>query len=220
MVRFDRVTVRYDGKAIIEDVSFEIALRDKVVFYGKSGSGKTTILTTILGAHIPVEGTVYFDGEALNAINILRVRRSVSYIGQEPVLGAEKILDAILLPFTFKVNRDRAPQEDRIVELLERLHLSRDILNKDASVVSGGEKQRVAIVRELLQNKEIFLVDELTSALDRESKGAVLDLFRDSSYTLVSVSHDPEWYGICSRFLQVDGGRLVRSSDHPDKTYL
>jgi putative ABC transport system ATP-binding protein len=217
MVRFEGVEVSYGGKAILQDVSFDIGAGEKVVFYGKSGSGKTTILTTILGAHIPSRGKLYFDGTVVSAKNIIDVRRAVSYIGQEPVLGAERIIDAILLPYSFKVHRETVPSEERITELLLRLHLSREILSKEAAVVSGGEKQRVAIVRELLQNKKLFLVDELTSALDKESKGAVLDLFQNSGYTLISVSHDPDWYEICTRFMKVEGGKIVRSSEHPEQ---
>jgi putative ABC transport system ATP-binding protein len=220
MVRFEKVTIKYGESLIIKDVSFQIREKEKVVIYGKSGSGKTTILTTILGAHIPSAGTVYFDGEAVNSKNILNVRRAVSFIGQEPVLGSEKIRDAILLPYSFKINRGRIPAEEHIFEFLEKLYLSRDILEKDASVVSGGEKQRVAIVRELLQDKKVFLVDELTSALDKESKKAVLDLFRDSSYTLISVSHDSDWYKICERFMKVDRGRIVNISHKPDPDFI
>jgi putative ABC transport system ATP-binding protein len=218
MVRFDKVTVEYDGEVIIKDVSFHIHKNEKVVFYGKSGSGKTTILTTTVGAHIPTGGKVYFNGEPVNPKNILQVRKDIAFIGQEPVLGAEKIRESLLLPFSYRVNRGKIPSEDKISKILEELHLKEDILSKDASVVSGGEKQRIAVARALLQEKRVFLLDEVTSALDPESKHAVLDLFRKEGYTIISVSHDPDWFDICSAFIKVENGRVSHVSERPDSS--
>ncbi len=216
MVRFDSVTVQYKEKPIIKNISFSVEENERIALYGKSGSGKSTILTTIVGAHIPVLGTVYFNGEALSSGNILQVRRAVSFIGQEPALGAEMIRDALLLPFSYRINRAKIPQEGRIIETLEKLHLDPDILNRNSSVVSGGEKQRIAIARALLQDKNVFLVDEITSALDIESKKAVLDLFTKGELTLISVSHDPDWFGICSRFIKLEDGEIIDISDEPE----
>jgi putative ABC transport system ATP-binding protein len=216
MVRFEEVTIEYDGKPIIKDVSFHIHKNEKAVIYGKSGSGKSTILTTTVGAHIPSGGKVYFNGETVNSNNILQIRRAVAFIGQEPVLGAEKIRESLLLPFTYRVNRGKIPPDDKIARILQELHLKEDILQKDAAVVSGGEKQRIAVARALLQEKRICLLDEVTSALDPESKYAVLELFRKDGYTIISVSHDPDWFKTCSTFIKVENGKISRISDSPD----
>ena len=170
MVRFDRVTVQYNENPIIKNISFSVEQHERIVIYGKSGSGKSTILTTIVGAHIPIQGIVYFNKKALSPGIILRVRRAVSFIGQEPALGAETIREALLLPFSYRINRAKIPQKERICETLEKLRLDPEILDRNSSVVSGGEKQRIAIARALLQDKNVFLVDEITSALDTESK--------------------------------------------------
>ncbi len=218
IVRFNKVTVTYDGKAIIQDVSFHICENEKVAFYGKSGSGKSTILTTTLGAHFPSRGIVFFNRKPVSSKNILDIRRAIAFIGQEPVLGAEKIRDALLLPFSYRVNRGKTPTKDKIAQTLEELHLQEDILPKDASVVSGGEKQRIAIARALLLDKKIFLLDEVTSALDPESKRAVLELFRKDGYTIISVSHDSDWFETCSKFIKVENGKISRVSSSPDKS--
>jgi len=219
MLKFDNVTVSYGDKPIIQNVSFAVSEHEKAVIYGKSGSGKSTILTTIIGAHIPAEGDVYFRGERLSRDNILNIRRSVAFIGQEPVLGAEKIRDALLLPFTYRMNRGKTPDESTIVTTLERLHLKPEILGREASVVSGGEKQRVAIARGILHGKSVFLADEITSALDTESKSAVLEFFREEQCTLVSVSHDTQWFDICAKFIKVEDGKAVKISDSPEDTF-
>jgi len=215
MIKFDNVTVRKKNHILLAGVSFEACRGEKICFCGKSGSGKTTLLTTIVGAHIPAAGTVCFKNRPLSSKNILSVRQSVSYIGQEPVLGAHRVLDALMLPFTYRANKHSTPPSERINGVLEQLHLDAAILDKETNVISGGEKQRVAIARALLLGKTVFIADEITAGLDAQSKNAVLGLFRDAACTIVSVSHDPAWFGLCSRFYFLDRGRIVSVSDTP-----
>lgn len=80
----------------------------------------------------------------------------------------------------------------------------------------GGEKQRISIARSLLLDKKIFLLDEVTSALDPESKKAVLSLFTEDTYTILSVSHDPDWFTICDTYIEIEDGRVTKSEKRGD----
>jgi putative ABC transport system ATP-binding protein len=215
LIRYQDVTVRYGESPLLREVSFQVPERERAVLYGRSGSGKSTILTTLAGAHRPAEGAVWFRGRQVTPATLPLVRRSVAFIGQEPVLGAATVREALMLPFTYRANRRLAPGRRRLADTLEKLRLDPSILDSDASVISGGEKQRVVIARALLLGKQVFLADEVTSALDPESTEAVLELFGDHRFTLLSVSHDPDWFSICSQFIQVDEGRIVRISGSP-----
>ena len=192
LIQFDRVGVSINGKAILTGIGFDLNAGDKAVFRGKSGAGKSTVLKTLLGLY-PFGGTVCFQGKPLDKLVIAEIRRCAAYIGQEPVLGAETVRDALLLPFQFKAHRASKPSEPELIGALRLLHLPDGILNQDCSRVSGGEKQRIALARELLLGKSLYLLDEVTSALDVESKQAVFDVFADPRLTVKAINLSRSW---------------------------
>ena len=132
---------------------------------------------------------------------------------QEPLLCASTVRDSLLLPFTFKAHKKNYPTQNQLIHHLESLHLPAAILDQQSSQVSGGEKKRLAIARALLLGKRIFIADEITSALDSESKQAVIKCLMGLTHTVISVSHDPEWISLCNRIITVDGGVIKEQSD-------
>lgn len=211
LIRFDRVSVSVRGKPILTDLSFTLGAGEKAVLRGRSGSGKSTVLKTLLGLYPLAGGRILFDDEPLDPSAVRIIRRRAAYSGQEPILGAETVREALMLPFQFETHRENKPSERRLIDALARLHLSPDILEQECRRVSGGEKQRIAIARALLLGKNLYLLDEVTSALDAESKRTVLDVFGDPGFTVLSVAHDPDWDTRCDVVLELDGGRLIRT---------
>lgn len=209
MIEFNNLTLHLNDKVILENCSFSASKGEKIVITGDSGSGKTTILNLIMGFTEADAGTITFNGTPLNHRSIAGVRRSAAYIGQEPALASDTVREALLLPFTYKSNRDTNPSESQIAEILDYLMLDNDIQNKKTSLISGGEKQRVAIARALLMNKKIFLADEITSALDKKIIERLYELFSKDEYSLISVSHDQTWIEFCSRHMKLENGRLT-----------
>ena len=216
LIQFDHAGVSVRDKAILIDISFDLNAGDKAVFRGKSGAGKSTVLKTLLGLYPLTSGTVYFQGKPLDKSVIAEIRRCAAYIGQEPVLGAETVREALLLPFQFKAHGGNKPLESALLEALQTLHLPEAILSQDCSRVSGGEKQRIALARGLLLGKSLYLLDEVTSALDAESKQAVFDVFADPKLTVLSVSHDPDWVSLCGRVFDVEAGLMTEEKTHGD----
>ena len=212
MIRFENITLKVHRQTLLDGATLHIADGDKVVVRGASGCGKSSLLKCAVGALPLSGGSVRVNGTELTAESVAQIRARIAFIGQEPVLGAEQVREAVGLPFTFKAHLANLPSEDRILELLERLHLPNAILEKPCKRVSGGEKQRIAILRALLLDKTIFLADETTSALDPESKTAVMaELFRPE-VTLLSVSHDPEWNAACGRTVEIQNTKLQEIS--------
>jgi putative ABC transport system ATP-binding protein len=208
MISYENIIIQVHRKILLNDVSLRILNGEKLVIHGPSGCGKSSLLKSAVGALPFVSGSIHVDQLKLTAQTVSKIRGRIAFIGQEPLLGAEHVRDALLLPFTFKAHREHKPTNEQIEQLLERLHLSADLLDKPCNRISGGEKQRIAILRALLLNKTIFLADEVTSALDPASRTAVMtELFRPE-ITLLSVSHDSEWIDACDRVLNISTGRL------------
>lgn len=186
------ITIGY--QPIFSRLNLRVEQGRKTTLVGKSGSGKSTLLRTLLGFVIPEAGTIRIFGRELNRHSVWKLRTHMAYVAQEPEMAPGKVRQVLEAPFSFKTNRHLQEKLIQLPALLDRLHLPEEILDKDFPDLSGGEKQRIALISALLLNREILLLDEASSALDPAAKQAVIDLLKASeSLTVLSVSHDREW---------------------------
>ncbi len=206
MIQIDDLTATFARQPVLQNFSLEIVQGETVALSGDSGSGKSTILKCLLGFTVPVEGTIRIDGRTLSPETVWPLRRKMAYVPQEPDLGfgiVSKILDR---PFAYHANRNLRKDPLRIYEMFEALFLPREILAKDITTLSGGEKQRVALVSALLLQRPILLLDEATSALDNEAKTAFFDLLKSQEeLTILAAAHDSDWDGFAGRTIRLPG---------------
>ena len=197
----------YDGKPVFRNVSFVLAPGEKATLTGPSGCGKSTVLRCLLGFALPEQGRIAIEGTELSPATVWRLRARMAYVDQEPDLGDGAVADALERPFHFRVN---AHKRDRLSEapvLFERFGLAPDLTDKSLSALSGGEKQRVALIGALLLDRPILLLDEATSALDGDSKAIVNACIAEmTDLTVLSVSHDPAGLMFADRLIDLRPG--------------
>lgn len=202
----------------LDGVDFEAREREFVSIIGKSGSGKSTLLHMLGGLDAPTEGTVIVDGMNLAEMNgeqlALFRRRKVGFIFQQYNLIPDlNVYDNI----TFPLELDGAQVDEEFIrELLEILNISekQEML---PSMLSGGEQQRVAIIRALASKPAIILADEPTGNLDTAASHDVIGLLkvlsRKYQQTLIVITHDLDIAQMADRIVRIGDGKIVKGSE-------
>jgi len=209
------VTVRFDGRSVLDDFSLSLKAGAKALLTGPSGCGKSTVLRCLLGFVAPESGAVHIRGQLLDAHSVWALRRHLAYVGQEPELGAGTVNDILERPFHFHANAPLRENLKRVPPLCEQFGLASALLNKEPGDLSGGEKQRIALISALLLDRTIFLLDEVTSALDRASKQIVLDYFQSrDDITALFVAHDAEWFTFVDHTIEMPGRSSAGGENH------
>jgi len=209
MITFDHIHLAFDGRKILNDLSFEVKRGEKVVVLAKSGSGKSSLFSLILGFLEPDEGRVFFDGRLVDEKSVWEIRKKIAYIDQDISLGNGKIPDLLDFVLKLKTNIHLDGSRKQLQELLQYFELDKEIIKKDIEDLSGGERQRLAIIIAVLLQRDVFLLDEVTSALDKHLKKKVADFFiAREDWTCLVISHDPVWLGNPAvKIFDLEGGR-------------
>jgi putative ABC transport system ATP-binding protein len=203
-----------NDKEILNDISFSVKENQKACLAGPSGSGKSTLLKLAMGIYLPTSGSIRIAGRELSRETLREIRDKIAYIDQDAVMGAETVREAMLLPYTFKANKDKDPDEAELKEALKQVGLDSGILEKETDVISGGERQRVAIARAVLMRKEIFAADEVTSSLDPENRRQVTRFLLKLEATLLAVSHDEEFQQDYDLVIRLEKGGIDEIEAH------
>lgn len=204
LISLKDITIEIEGKVLIDNFSLEILHGEKLVIKGMSGKGKTTLLNLMLGFTQYAKGSYFFEGNPVTKNNISEVRKHYALLPQNLNFGKEKVADFIDSVFNYSFNRSLKPGTEEISDLSKKLLLDDSVLKNNMSDISGGEKQRIAILCCLLLKRKILLLDEPTSALDSTTKNIVIDMFlKNKDLTVISTSHDDEWAAACERIIQI-----------------
>lgn len=216
MIAASHLTKRYaSGFEAVKEVSFEIDAGDLVFITGHSGAGKTTLVKLIAAIERPTSGSLVVNGQNIAALRrsaIPYLRRNFGLVFQDQKLLFDRtVLDNVLLPLQI-VGLGAREAVRRAQAALDKVGLlARAKANPIA--LSGGEQQRLAIARAVVNRPSILLADEPTGNLDADSADAILKIFESFHQVGVTVlvsTHDPQWIArYQSQVLRLDHGRLA-----------
>ncbi|MEL5309423.1 iron efflux ABC transporter ATP-binding subunit FetA [Serratia nevei] len=193
ILRLDDIHYQIDNQVILDSVSFTLGEGEFKLITGPSGCGKSTLLKIISSLMDPTSGNLYFDGRAIAEMSPEAYRKQVSYCFQTPALFGNTVYDNLALPYQI---RQQSPDERKMQADLARFGLPEAMLTKSINELSGGEKQRVSLIRNLQFMPRVLLLDEITSALDEENKRNVNEivhqLVAEHRLAVLWVTHDTE----------------------------
>ena len=199
---------------VLQGVNLQIRPGDKVAILGRIGSGKSTVLRLLAGLYQPTEGRVEADGVDLRQIDPADFRAAVGFVSQEPRLFAGTLRDNVLLG---RAEAD-AQRLQAVAQLtgLDRLVAEHPLgwdlpVGERGGLLSGGQRQLVALARALVTAPQVLLMDEPTSSMDAQSEILFLQRLQAAAgqRTLVMVTHRPAVLALVDRLIVVDGGKVM-----------
>ncbi|CAM4199748.1 glycine/betaine ABC transporter ATP-binding protein [Streptococcus penaeicida] len=216
MIRFEKVSKSFGDNQVLKEESFHIQDREFFVLVGSSGSGKTTLLKMINCLVQPTSGQIYLNKKAQKDLPLREMRLSIGYVLQQIALFPNLTVaeNIAIIPEMKKWTKEET--REKTIELLNKVGLpAEDYLNRYPKDLSGGEQQRVGIVRAIISHPKILLMDEPFSALDPISRNQLqdlmLDLHREFDMTIVFVTHDiKEAIKLGDRVAILDQGQIIQ----------
>lgn len=218
-LRFEHISFSYDGRKILDDVSFELPAGKKVAIVGDSGAGKSTIVKLLFRFYEAQSGHIYIDGEDITQLSQYALRQAIAIVPQDTVLFNDSLLENI---------RYGSPNatDEQVQGAIRMAHLAGFIaqlsdgwhtkVGERGLKLSGGEKQRVAIARAILKGSPLLVFDEATSSLDSHSEQAILTALKEmeKGHSSLVIAHRLSTVVDADQIIVLSQGKIVERGDH------
>lgn len=193
MIQFKKINIAFDNRILFNEFTLSICKGEKVLISAFSGKGKSTLMKTLMGFQRPDSGEIIVDGEVLSRETLQTIRSQIAYVSQDVELGQKTCGQLLHEVFTFKSNRHVAVDKEVFVTYGQKFGLPNGFLEKSIHQLSGGERQRLGFIICVLLDRPIWVLDEITSGLDKELKEILVKYILESDKTVLITSHDEIW---------------------------
>ena len=215
MINLLNISKDYGETHAVKSIDLTIETGKTTVLIGPSGCGKSTILRIIVGLISPDQGVVHIDGSTLNPNNLISLRRKMGYVIQEGGLFPNLTARGNVALMASYLGWDKNRIEERIDELCELTKFPKDALNRYSVQISGGQRQRLSLMRALMLDPDILLLDEPLGALDPLIRSGLQsdlkEIFGTLGKTVVMVTHDigeAAFFG--DKIVLIKEGRIIQ----------
>ncbi|ANZ57950.1 energy-coupling factor transporter ATPase [Fructilactobacillus lindneri] len=223
-IKFKNVSFKYENQiSVLKDISFKIKAGTTNALVGKNGSGKSTIAKLMDGLLAPDSGTIEIDGEKINTKNIAQMRTKIGLVFQNPndqIIGAT-VAEDVAFGLENR-NIDYKIMHEMVEKALIKVGMN-EFENQDPNLLSGGQKQKVAIAAALAINPSILILDEATSMLDPVSKQEIKNIIKKlqttTDLTIIIITHDIEMLDQVDNVIAIQEQQIIFSGE-PQQLFL
>lgn len=224
MIRVESVSKSFNGKPAVDDISFHANDKEILVLLGTSGCGKTTTLKMLNRLIDSDSGTIMIDGKEIRNQKVEELRMGIGFVMQHAGLFPHYTVQENIAVVPDLLKWDQKKTALRTQELLHKLHLPDNILNRLPNELSGGQQQRAGIARALIANPPILLMDEPFGALDNITKADIHSEFKSleelKNKTIILVTHDvQEAFELGHRICLMDQGKIIQTGTPKEMLY-
>jgi putative ABC transport system ATP-binding protein len=209
LLSFKNVSYKNNERSILKNISLEVNSGDFISVIGPSGSGKSTFFKLCCQLISPTSGDITYKNKSYTAYDPIKWRKQIAYCFQTPCLFGKTVMDNLEFPFSI---RNKSLDLEIINKLLKLFMMDSKYLSRNIANLSGGEKQRISLIRTLIFNPEILLLDEVTSALDEKNTSIVEKVIKslnDNGTTILWITHNSKQSRkYANKIMTIENGRL------------
>ena len=219
-IHIEKVKFAYNEKTVLNDISLNIAPGETVALVGRSGGGKTTLVSLLPRFYELQDGKILLDGIDIRDINLKNLREQIAIVTQQVVLFNDTVANNIAYGAKRNTAREeiiKAAEAAYAMEFIARLPQGLDtIIGQDGALLSGGQRQRLAIARAILKDAPILILDEATSSLDTESERYIQKALDNvmSKRTTIIIAHRLSTIKKADKILVLEDGNIIEHGTH------
>ena len=220
-IEIDNISFRYseDSPMILDDISLKINPGEYVAIVGKTGCGKSTLMRLLLGFEKPLSGSIYYDGQDINTLDLKTLRQHIGSVMQNGKLFQGDIYSNITIsaPWLTLKEAFEAAKIASIDKDIENMPMGmHTLISEGSGGVSGGQKQRLMIARAVAPKPNILIFDEATSALDNITQKKISEALDNLNGTRIVIAHRLSTIKNCDRIIVIDGGKIIEDGTYDE----